>query len=209
MNCEEALQLISEELDGKLDEARRALLEEHLSSCEDCRNARQALSQIDDALRQTQLDAPPELQDRVMRSIRREKRRKRFAWIPAAGLAAAAALAIILSGTHLLGQPGLHGSTTASLRPTLLTRSGREQRRAEARAQQLADETGLPVVLVRGSAPAELAELAGEPLGDGAVLYPADEALLQALADADGAVRVHPAKTAADAGGSGFVLLIP
>lgn len=134
MNCEEALQLISEELDGELDEARRALLEEHLSSCEDCRNARQALSQIDDALRQTQLDAPPELQDRVMRSIRREKRRKRFAWIPAAGLAAAAALAIILSGTHLLGQPGLHGSTTASLRPTLLTRSGREQRRAEARA---------------------------------------------------------------------------
>ena len=52
LTCEEALERMSQALDGPLPLEERQALEEHLESCPECRTAYEALFQMEDALRE-------------------------------------------------------------------------------------------------------------------------------------------------------------
>ncbi len=47
MRCKQAGQMMSERLDGRLDSAERALLDEHLAACDSCRGEWQSLQALD------------------------------------------------------------------------------------------------------------------------------------------------------------------
>ena len=70
LTCEEALERMSQALDGPLPLEERQALEEHLESCPECRAAYEALFQMEDALREIgETPAPAELSARVMEQI--------------------------------------------------------------------------------------------------------------------------------------------
>ena len=204
MKCEDALELISGKLDGMLSPEEERLLQEHLDGCAECRAAYEAMAGMDDTLSCLSLEPPKELQKNVMRQIRRETRRKKYSWVPAAAVAAAAALALLVSGTKLAGLPGTGGKASASVRRMLDGRSVREEQK---RAQSLADERKLPVLALHGAAPAELEQAEFELLSDGARVYALTDDQLRTLADARGARIAQPAGGAAGQGG--LLLLLP
>ena len=73
LTCEEALERMSQALDGPLPLEERQALEEHLESCPECRAAYEALFQMEDALREIgETPAPAELSARVMEQIQAE-----------------------------------------------------------------------------------------------------------------------------------------
>ena len=47
MNCDETLELLSAELDGRLSEAEHAELQAHLDECADCRRVYGTLRDVD------------------------------------------------------------------------------------------------------------------------------------------------------------------
>lgn len=103
LTCEEALERMSQALDGPLPLEERQALEEHLESCTECRAAYEALFQMEDALREIgETPAPAELSARVMEQIQAEAapaRRpapywNRAGWRNLAGLAACAVLCL-------------------------------------------------------------------------------------------------------------------
>ena len=103
LTCEEALERMSQALDGPLPLEERQALEEHLESCPECRAAYGALFQMEDALREIgETPAPAELSARVMEQIQAEAapaRRpapywNRAGWRNLAGLAACAVLCL-------------------------------------------------------------------------------------------------------------------
>ena len=103
LTCEDALERMSQALDGPLPLEERQALEEHLESCPECRAAYGALFQMEDALREIgETPAPAELSARVMEQIQAETapscrpvpRWKRAGWRNFAGLAACAALCL-------------------------------------------------------------------------------------------------------------------
>ena len=59
-------------------------------------------------LQESELEPPAALHDGVMRAIRQEQRKPRRAWLPAAAIAAAAALVLLFCvlGFDLLFEPG-------------------------------------------------------------------------------------------------------
>lgn len=96
MNCEEYRAMISCAIDGECTESEKAELDAHLAGCEECRNYAKFLKEISDKLK-TDLDAPPELKMRVMKSVREEARRKKVHRLTRYGsLAACAVLAVSL-----------------------------------------------------------------------------------------------------------------
>ena len=109
LTCEEALERMSQALDGPLPLEARQALEEHLESCPECRAAYEALFQMEDALREIgETPAPAELSARVMEQIhaaparRSAPRWNRAGWRNLAGLAACAVLCLGLwHGTGL------------------------------------------------------------------------------------------------------------
>ena len=109
LTCEDALERMSQALDGPLPWEARQALEEHLESCTECRAAYEALFQMEDALREIgETPAPAELSARVMEQIqaapacRPVPRWKRAGWRNLAGLAACAVLCLGLwHGTGL------------------------------------------------------------------------------------------------------------
>lgn len=109
LTCEEALERMSQALDGPLPLEERQALEEHLESCPECRAAYEALFQMEDALREIgETPAPAELSARVMEQIhaaparRSAPRWNRAGWRNLAGLAACAVLCLGLwHGTGL------------------------------------------------------------------------------------------------------------
>lgn len=103
ISCERAWELLSQQLDGPLSPQERQELEEHLASCPACRNDREELIQMDQALRGLgEMEAPAGFTQRVMDQVRAESQ-KRPKVIPLwrrpqvralAGLAACALLCI-------------------------------------------------------------------------------------------------------------------
>ena len=73
LTCEDALERMSQALDGPLPLEERQALEEHLESCPECRAAYAVLFQMEDALREIgETPAPAELSARVMEQIQAE-----------------------------------------------------------------------------------------------------------------------------------------
>ena len=103
LTCEDALERMSQALDGPLPLEEWQALEEHLESCPECRAAYAVLFQMEDALREIgETPAPAELSARVMEQIQAEAaparrpapRWNRAGWRNLAGLAACAVLCL-------------------------------------------------------------------------------------------------------------------
>ena len=101
ITCNEALELLSAQLDGAITIEEQTALQEHLAACPECRRIQGELKMAEEALPELQQEPPKLLHDAVMREIRRETRRKkerkpllRFVGV----MAAAAALLAVLAG---------------------------------------------------------------------------------------------------------------
>jgi predicted anti-sigma-YlaC factor YlaD len=104
--CERARRWASAELDGELSSFERALLQDHLGRCVECRTFTDSVSGLTSALRA----APPEPFEGVV--ITRARRRLH---LPLAPVAVAMAVAAIGLGS-LLASVQLKGSTVVSSR---------------------------------------------------------------------------------------------
>ena len=191
MNCERALELISAELDGELTQQERAELQAHLDACPDCRETYAQLHELDAALQESELEPPAALYDGVMQTIRREKKRRRPAWLPAAAIAAAAALALLAGRAGIIALPGFGGDEAASndvgvaaQRIWMQTEQDDDRSDEAAAAAELAAETGADVLLVWGEAPQALAQLPYQTLDGGARLYEVTGDVCRTLLDA-------------------------
>ena len=98
ITCNEALELLSVQLDGAITIEEQTALQEHLAACPECRRIQSELKMAEEALPELQQEPPKLLHDTVMREIRRETRRKkeRKTLLRFVGAMAAAA-ALILS----------------------------------------------------------------------------------------------------------------
>lgn len=122
MDCNEALELISLDLDGLLSDADRTRLEAHLDLCPACRSLSDELLALHAAMPQE--EAPPEdFLDQVMAQIRREKvvplpKRGRSPW--RAWAATAAVFALILVGGGGLRQLLAPSANSSSPAPAMM-----------------------------------------------------------------------------------------
>ena len=192
MNCENALELMNRELDEALTAEESAALQAHLDACPDCRETRRQLHELDALLQESELEPPAALHDGVMQAIRQEKKqRSRRAWVPAAAIAAAAALVLLAGWAGLIALPGFEKDSTVTVNvgsavEQIFTQTGAEAP-DEAAAQQAAElsaETGLDVLLVWSSGvPSELETMPYELTENGARLYRVTGQLAQTILD--------------------------
>ena len=192
MNCENALELMNRELDEALTPEESAALQAHLDSCPDCRETRRQLHELDALLQESELEPPAALHDGVMQAIRQEKKqRSRRAWVPAAAIAAAAALVLLAGRAGLIALPGFEKDRIVTVNvgsavEQIFTQTGAEAP-DEAAAQQAAElsaETGLDVLLVWNSGvPSELETMPYELTENGARLYRVTGQLAQTILD--------------------------
>ena len=192
MNCENALELMNRELDEALTAEEAAALQAHLDACPDCRETRRQLHELDALLQEGELEPPAALHDGVMQAIRQEKKqRSRRAWVPAAAIAAAAALVLLAGRAGLIALPGFEKDSTVTVNvgsavEQIFTQTGAEAP-DEAAAQQAAElsaETGLDVLLVWNSGvPSELETMPYELTENGARLYRVTGQLAQTILD--------------------------
>ena len=197
MNCENALELMNRELDGALTEAESAALQAHLDACPDCRETWRQLHELDALLQESELEPPAALHDGVMREIRQEQKRKpRRAWLPAAAIAAAAALVLLAGKAGLIALPGFEQTDVISVNIGSAFAQTGAKTPDEAAAQQAAElsaETGLDVLLVWNSGvPAELETTPYETAQSGARLYRVTGQLAQTILDEYGAAAYSP-----------------
>ena len=192
MNCENALELMNRELNEALTAEESAALQAHLDACPDCRETRRQLHELDALLQESELEPPAALHDGVMQAIRQEKKqRSRRAWVPAAAIAAAAALVLLAGRAGLIALPGFEKDSTVTVNvgsavEQIFTQTGAEAP-DEAAAQQAAElsaETGLDVLLVWNSGvPSELETMPYELTANGARLYRVTGQLAQTILD--------------------------
>lgn len=191
MNCENALELMNRELDEALTAEESAALQAHLYACPDCRETWRQLHELDALLQESELEPPAALHEGVMRAIRQEQRKPRRAWLPAAAIAAAAALVLLAGKVGLIALPGFEQTDVISVNigsavEQIFAQTGAEAP-DEAAAQQAAElsaETGLDVLLVWNSGvPAELETTPYEAAQSGARLYRVTGQLAQAILD--------------------------
>lgn len=192
MNCENALELMNRELNEALTPEESAALQAHLDACPDCRETRRQLHELDALLQESELEPPAALHDGVMQAIRQEKKqRSRRAWVPAAAIAAAAALVLLAGWAGLIALPGFEKDSTVTVNvgsavEQIFTQTGAEAP-DEAAAQQAAElsaETGLDVLLVWNSGvPSELETMPYELTENGARLYRVTGQLAQTILD--------------------------
>lgn len=200
MNCENALELMNRELDEALTAEESAALQAHLDACPDCRETWRQLHELDALLQESELEPPAALHDGVMRAIRQEQRKPRRAWLPAAAIAAAAALVLLAGKARLIALPGFEQTDVISVNigsavERIFAQTGAEAP-DEAAAQQAAElsaETGLDVLLVWNSGvPAELETTPYEAAQNGARLYCVTGQLAQMILDEYGAAAYSP-----------------
>ena len=201
MNCENALELMNRELNEALTPEESAALQAHLDACPDCRETRRQLHELDALLQESELEPPAALHDGVMQAIRQEKKqRSRRAWVPAAAIAAAAALVLLAGRAGLIALPGFEKDSIVTVNvgsavEQIFTQTGAEAP-DEAAAQQAAEraaETGLDVLLVWNSGvPAELEAIPYETEQNGARLYRVTGQLAQTILDEYGAAAYSP-----------------
>lgn len=116
MNCENALELMNRELDEALTAEESAALQAHLDACPDCRETWRQLHELDALLQESELEPPAALHEGVMRAIRQgQKRKPRRAWLPAAAIAAAAALVLLAGKAGLIALPGFEQTDVISV----------------------------------------------------------------------------------------------
>ena len=172
MNCENALELMNRELDEALTAEESAALQAHLDACPDCRETWRQLHELDALLQESELEP-------------------RRAWLPAAAIAAAAALVLLAGKAGLIALPGFEQTDVISVNigsavERIFAQTGAEAP-DEAAAQQAAElsaETGLDVLLVWNSGvPAELETTPYEAAQSGARLYRVTGQLAQAILD--------------------------
>lgn len=193
MDCEKALELMSAELDGMCTEQERAALQAHLEACADCRETYQQLRALDEALQDAELEPPQALHDNVMRQIRKEKKPARRVWLPAAAIAAAAALVLLAGQAGILSLPGFDrensvtvnvGSAAERIFERIEPEAGEPDPAAAEEAAALSAETQLDVLLLWGQGtPAELRATPYETTKTGARLYRVTGTLAQELLD--------------------------
>ena len=200
MNCENALELMNRELDEALTAEESAALQAHLDACPDCRETWRQLHELDALLQESELEPPAALHDGVMRAIRQEQRKPRRAWLPAAAIAAAAALVLLAGKAGLIALPGFEQTDVISVNigsavEQIFAQTGAKTP-DEAAAQQAAElsaETGLDVLLVWNSGvPAELETTPYETAQSGARLYRVTGQLAQTILDEYGAAAYSP-----------------
>ncbi len=192
MNCENALELMNRELNEALTPEEAAALQAHLDACPDCRETWRQLHELDALLQESELEPPAALHDGVMQAIRQEKKqRSRRAWVPAAAIAAAAALVLLAGRAGLIALPGFEKDSIVTVNvgsavEQIFTQTGAEAP-DEAAAQQAAElsaETGLDVLLVWNSGvPSELETMPYELTENGARLYRVTGQLAQTILD--------------------------
>ena len=193
MDCEKALELMSAELDGMCTEQERAALQAHLEACADCRETYGQLRALDEALQDAELEPPQALHDNVMQQIRKEKKPARRVWLPAAAIAAAAALVLLAGQAGILSLPGFDrensvtvnvGSAAERIFERIEPEAGEPDPAAAEEAAALSAETQLDVLLLWGQGtPAELRATPYETTKTGARLYRVTGTLAQELLD--------------------------
>lgn len=115
-DCEKALELISERLDGPLAAADAAWLEAHLAACPDCRALQADFAALHQELPLLAARPPEALKDKVMEAVHASKvtpfqgKRKQWQWRSLASLAAV--LALVFVGGYGLRQWDGGGSAT-------------------------------------------------------------------------------------------------
>jgi hypothetical protein len=106
MDCARAEELFSDHLEGILEPLLRAELERHLASCPNCRELRGALALVVDALRGApELRPPLDLAERAATAALAAGRRPRVPKMPFWLQAAAAVLAVVVTGLVLAVGP--------------------------------------------------------------------------------------------------------
>lgn len=192
MNCENALELMNRELDEALTPEEAAALQAHLDACPDCRETRRQLHELDALLQESELEPPAALHDGVVQAIRQEKKqRSRRAWVPAAAIAAAAALVLLAGRAGLIALPGFEKDSIVTVNVGSAVEQIFTQTCAEApdeaaaqQAAELSAETGLDVLLVWNSGvPSELETMPYELTENGARLYRVTGQLAQTILD--------------------------
>ncbi|HXM01998.1 MAG TPA: zf-HC2 domain-containing protein, partial [Chthoniobacterales bacterium] len=98
MNCEEADRFLDAYLDGELDPAKRAELEEHLAGCAECQQKLDRLRQFREffTANAPHYPAPPELKGKVLARIEVKRRSTLTALVRQPWLYAAALLVVSL-----------------------------------------------------------------------------------------------------------------
>ena len=100
-DCEKALELISERLDGPLAAEDAAWLEAHLAACPDCRALQADFAALHQQLPLLAAQPPAELREGVMEAIRASKvtpfqgKKRQWRWKSLASLAAVLALVFV------------------------------------------------------------------------------------------------------------------
>jgi len=110
MRCEQADQMMSEWLDGRLGSAEIALLEDHLSACGACRAEWQSIQKLDRLLASAPMaPAPVRVRVRVMASLERRGQARRAIIGGTALTLGTVALALLALAPLLLGLLGAMG----------------------------------------------------------------------------------------------------
>jgi len=121
--CEQALELLSRQLDETLSSAEESALSEHLASCETCRTLALELQDLHAAMGGLAAPVPDGFADAVMENIRQEglfrqeaaSRKRNGAWRVWGGLAAAVVLAVVgASRLPLWERGGSSGAAAAA-----------------------------------------------------------------------------------------------
>lgn len=110
LNCEQAKELLQQDIDGEISTEDKALLAEHLNSCENCQNEYEQLKAVSSYLSELAIEVPTELHESVMAEIGKEKKtRARFMRRirVLTGAAAAAVVCVAILHTPLLDLPML------------------------------------------------------------------------------------------------------
>ena len=101
ISCNEAELLIGSKLDGELDEAEKAILDAHISTCKHCHDELVKLEKTVTLLNKSALTPPAALYSSVMNKIRSEKK-SRDIFVRRLGTACAAAFVFVMACAMLL-----------------------------------------------------------------------------------------------------------
>ncbi len=121
MDRDEAMELLSAALDGELDLAQQALLDEYLAQCPDCRALQTELLGMEEALGALEVPAPAELKERILAGLPPQRSKGGAVhWRRWCAMAACAALVVLglwqlRRGTlDAAGEPGGDAVTAAA-----------------------------------------------------------------------------------------------
>ena len=160
LTCEQALELISAQLDGALTAEEAGALDEHLAQCPACRALRADLSTLHQLLPTLAEEPPAGLKDDIMKAVHASKctpfhtRKRQWRWRSWASLAAV--LVLVLVGgqaVHLWSPPDSSGSVPrANLAGLTGAASGGSAGQTAPAQEDRAGPTGEPAEAASGGA---------------------------------------------------------